>query len=678
MKESKPANKLIHETSPYLLQHAYNPVDWHPWGVEAMEKASRENKLIVVSIGYAACHWCHVMEHESFEDPGVAEIMNRHFVSIKVDREERPDVDHQFMTVLQLMGQQGGWPLNCVALPDGRPIWGGTYFPKEQWKDVLEQLAGLHRESSSKTEEYAQKLAEGIRQHSLLRPEVERTLPSKEETREIVSRWAKQWDRKEGGMAGAPKFPMPVTLDFLLHYGTMAEDGEALEYVELTLVKMARGGIYDQAGGGFARYSVDPRWKIPHFEKMLYDNGQLIGLYSDAFLAFRKPLFRQVTEQTIAFVQRDWVSPEKMFYSAFDADSEGEEGRYYTWKKEELQQIIGGDFELFADYYQVNEKGLWEHGRYILLRSQEPDEFASLHGLDPSLFRDQVSSWNSLLLEARAKRVSPLLDDKLLTSWNALMISGLVKAYRAFGNTGTLDLALGAARYLASRFRTDGGTLYRNYKGGRPSIPAFHIDYALFTEACLDLFEVTMDRQWWQLARDLTTICMDRFLDLSSGMFRFTGGEGGLLISDHLEEQDNVIPSSNGVMAHNLFRLGHLLGERTFLEKAGSMLEKMGGNFDSYPYGFARWGRLLLHTLYPYHELVVTGPDSTQYIKEITGDYLPHTLVAGSSGEEELPLFRNRVDPAKTRIFVCRDNVCRLPVENVNDAKRIYHPEKTE
>ncbi len=675
MSGSKPANALIHETSPYLLQHARNPVNWHPWGEEAMRRAAAEGKLVIVSIGYAACHWCHVMEHESFEDPGVAEIMNRDFISVKVDREERPDVDHLFMTAVQLMGQQGGWPLNCVALPDGRPVWGGTYFPRNQWKDILQQLATLYRDHPEKTEEYAGRLAEGIRQQSLVSPEVSSNLPSREELTDAVGRWAGKWDRNNGGMAGSPKFPMPVNLDFLLHYGKMTGNREALEHVERTLVRMARGGIYDQAGGGFARYSVDPHWKVPHFEKMLYDNGQLTGLYSDAFLEFRNPLFRDVVGQTVAFAEREWVSEEGLFCSSLDADSEGEEGKYYTWTREELQTIIGKDFQRFAEYYRLDSGGLWENGRYILLREEEPADFATKRGLDPSAFREKIQQWNHLLLEVRKQRVPPLLDDKLLTSWNALMISGLVKAHRALRDDRSLDLALGAARHLALRFRSGGRKLYRNYKGGKPAIPAFHIDYALFAEACIDLFEVTMDREWWQLARDLIDLTMEEFLDRESGMFRFSAGGEDFLVSNFTEDQDNVIPSSNSVMATNLFRLGHLLSDSTYLGLAGSMLERMSGSFEQYPHGFARWGRLLLHSLYPFYEVVVTGPNSPELLREMTGEYLPHVLMAGSVSGEELPLFKNRVDREKNRIFVCRDNVCRLPVDNSEDAKRICHTE---
>ena len=672
-KHTRP-NALIHETSPYLLQHAQNPVDWHPWGHEALEKARREEKLIIISIGYSSCHWCHVMERESFEDTGVAALMNEHFVSIKVDREERPDIDTIYMTAVTLLDQRGGWPLNCVALPDGRPIWGGTYFPREQWMDVLRQVHAYYRDNPEKTRQYADELADGIRRHSLFMPVRVAGEPDAEEIHRAVERWSRQFDPENGGHHGAPKFPMPVVLEFLLHYGYMYRNTRILDHVERTLLQMARGGIYDQAGGGFARYSVDPFWKVPHFEKMLYDNAQLIRLYAHAAQAFGRETYARVVRETIGFVSRDLLSPEGAFYSALDADSEGEEGRYYVWEKDELQQLLKEDFDLFAGYYNVNANGLWEKDRYILHRSNDPEGFATANGLETEEFIRKTERWKSILLDARASRSAPGLDDKSLTSWSALMISGLTAAYRALGDEEYLALAVRGARLIRDRNYTPGRELLRTYKEGKSTIPAFHTDYAQLIEASLDLFEAGMEQEWLDLAQDLTGKAMDLFLDRESGMFLFNPSGSEIPVTNTTEIQDNVIPSSNSVMAGNLFRMGHMLTNTEYLELARSMTANMAGKFLQYPHGFAGWGRLLLWQVSPFYELVVTGKDALPTARTLMKDYLPHAIVVATEKEGKIPLFEERIDQSKTRIFVCRDNSCHLPVHSPEDAKTIYHP----
>ena len=666
-------NELIHETSPYLLQHAHNPVNWYPWGEEALRKAREENKLVIVSIGYSSCHWCHVMEHESFEDSTVAQLMNEHFISIKVDREVRPDIDHIYMTAVQLLNQQGGWPLNCIVLPDGKPIWGATYLPKEHWINALEQVLAYYRENPEKTMEYAARLAEGIRQNSVYEVETDSSWSDHEDLHLTFDQWESQLDVEYGGQIGAPKFPMPVNLEFLLHYGYQYSQPKALEYVDLTLTKMARGGIYDQVGGGFARYSVDPIWKVPHFEKMLYDNAQLIGLYANAYQVFGKETYSEVVRQSVKFLKREMTSPEGAFYSALDADSEGEEGKYYIWTRKELEQILGTDFELFAAYYGVNSTGLWEDDKYILYRTSDPDEFVAERGLDYNTFLKKRDDWNHILLKARAERIAPGLDDKSLTSWSSLMISGLIKAYRALDDPEYLELALTSAGLIRDQLWSEEQLLYRNFKDERRSIPGFHIDYALFTEACLDLYEASMDPQWLQLASELTRVTLDRFLDESSGMFLYNAKNSEILISNNVESQDNVIPSSNSVMANNLFRLGHILADRAYVDQSLSMLQQMSGRFEQHPNGFANWGRLLLRHLNPYYEIAVVGSDAVSQLKVLSKEYLPHALLVGASNQSDYPLFKDRFESGKTRIFVCQDNMCQLPVENPEDAKRIYH-----
>ncbi|MEZ4737829.1 MAG: thioredoxin domain-containing protein [Flavobacteriales bacterium] len=409
-------NRLVHESSPYLLQHAHNPVDWYPWGEEAFAKAREENKLLLISIGYSSCHWCHVMERESFENDELAAVMNERFVCIKVDREERPDVDQVYMTAVQLMTGRGGWPLNCFALADGRPVYGGTYFPPQQWEQVLVQLSDTWRQDPQKVSDQAARLHQGIVAQNVVElPEAPDAFDA-EDLDELVDLWSKGFDNVYGGPDKAPKFPLPNNYQFLLRYAFLTDDAQLKQHVALTLDKMALGGINDQVGGGFARYSTDVLWKAPHFEKMLYDNAQLVSLYSQAYQAFKNPLYKATVERTLAFIEREMTSSEGAFYSALDADTEGEEGLYYVWTKDELQTVLGAEYDLAAAYYNVDAAGLWEHGRYILLRREPDAEFAAEFGISEAELATRIAAINSTLLATREKRERPGLDDKSLTS----------------------------------------------------------------------------------------------------------------------------------------------------------------------------------------------------------------------------------------------------------------------
>ena len=587
-------NALIHETSPYLLQHAHNPVNWMPWGEAALKQAREEDKLLLISIGYSACHWCHVMEHESFEDTTVARVMNENYICIKVDREERPDVDQVYMNAVQLMTRHGGWPLNCVALPDGRPVWGGTYFPKEKWLESIQAVADFYRKDPQQMGEYAQQLTAGIRQMDLVPVNTEPADFTMDALDELYTTWSKRFDNKEGGPAKAPKFPLPNNYRFLLRYGHHKEDQKVLEHVELTLRKMAWGGIYDQVGGGFARYSTDLYWKVPHFEKMLYDNAQLVSLYSEAWQAFKEPLYKEVVYQSLEFIEREMTAPEGAFYSALDADSEGEEGKFYIWSKEELKQELGADYDLFAAYYNVNSKGLWEQGHYILLRDKSAADFAGKAGLSPEALREKVTNWQKQLLKVRAKRIRPGLDDKSLTSWNAMMVKGYVDAYQAFDEKEFLDKALTNARFILKHQWQEDGSLYHSYKKGRSTIEGYLEDYAFTIEAFLALHEATFDATWLQHARKLADYVIDHFSDQETGMFFFTSDQGQKLISKSMEVSDNVIPASNSVMAKNLFLLSHYFNEKTYKERSIQMLNNVKEQMPSYGSGYSNWALLML------------------------------------------------------------------------------------
>nr|WP_319509754.1 thioredoxin domain-containing protein [uncultured Draconibacterium sp.] len=663
-------NALIDATSPYLLQHAHNPVNWQAWSEELITKAKAEDKLILVSIGYAACHWCHVMEHESFEDERVAAVMNENFVCIKVDREERPDVDHYYMSAVQLMGQQGGWPLNVIALPDGRPIWGGTYFPKETWVENLKTIAAFYKGKKSKAEEFAAQLQEGIHQVSLM-PEVEEEVPfSRGLLQNGVNGWKRHFDYEEGGRAGAPKFPMPVNLDFLLYYGFVNSDDAVLDFVETTLQKMARGGIYDQVGGGFARYSVDDKWKVPHFEKMLYDNGQLISVYSKAYQHFKNEEFKTVVYETIAFVERELMDESGAFYSSLDADSEGEEGKFYVWRKDELLEVLGEEYNLFADYYNVNGKGFWEHNNYILLRDRSNEAFAEKHGLSLNQLEVKVGKWKYALLKARSKRVRPGLDDKTLTSWNALMLKGVADAYKAFGNEEFLSLAFKNADFIENNLIREDGQLYHSWKNDFTSIDAFLEDYALLIEAFLALYEVSGDEKWLALADKLVEYVFAHFYEKEKRLFYFNRFNADAVIINHFQKEDNVIPAANSVMANNLHRLYLMHGKPEFLETAKKMLQYITPHFTNYPMAYANWGTLLLKLTAPYFEVAVCGINSRLLIDKLQKGFYPHVLWTFAEQESEVALLKDRFDQSRDLIYVCKNGTCNLPVEDVNEAAK--------
>ena len=504
----KKSNALIHETSPYLLQHAYNPVNWKAWNSETLALAMKENKLLIISVGYSACHWCHVMEEESFENDSIAEIMNVNFISIKVDREERPDVDKVYMNAVQLMTGSGGWPLNCIALPDGRPIFGGTYFTKEQWSKVLISISKLYKDSPEKAIAFAENLTKGIQESQLIT--LNKKSPNFEEKDivEAVDLWKTQIDTIYGGFKGAPKFPMPNSLDFLLRYGYQFKDAKVAAYLNNTLTKIAYGGIYDPIAGGFSRYAVDEKWHIPHFEKMLYDNAQLVSIYSKAYIVNKNDLYKEVVIASLNFIKEDLTAENGAFYSSLDADSknklgEKEEGAFYEWTESELQLILGNDFELFKDFYNINSYGFWEKNKYVLIRNSSKTAFAAKHKLSLFALNDKINTWKKTLKTSRNKRSKPNLDDKVLTSWNALMIQGYADAYRAFGNLEYLEMALKNANFIIEKQRRRDGGLNRNFKNGFSTINAYSEDYATIIQAYISLYEVTLDEKWLTTSKEL-------------------------------------------------------------------------------------------------------------------------------------------------------------------------------
>jgi len=655
-------NKLINESSPYLLQHAHNPVDWYPWGEEAFRKAAEKDKPVIISIGYSSCHWCHVMEEESFEDEEVARLMNEKFISIKVDREERPDIDACYMNAVQQITRRGGWPLNAFALPDGRPFYGGTYFPREDWLHILNTLADLYANDREKLVSTAEDVERGIEETALRLLDSRPREISPEDLAGAVREMIRDFDTRLGGVGRAPKFPMPSLYRFLLAYSSLRDEPGIRDFVLLTLDRMASGGIYDQIGGGYARYSTDASWKIPHFEKMLYDNAQLVSLYSDAWRYTRKENYRRVVCQTLEFVEETFTSPEGAFYSALDADSEGEEGAYYVWEEAELKKLLGGDYDFAREYFGIGREGLWEEGKNILLR---PDDGESSESAADG---ETIERIRRALKAARDRRIPPGLDDKALTSWNALMITAYADAWRAFGEPRFLDAAVRGTDHILEEMRRPDGGLYRAWKEGRAYIEAFLEDYAHMTAALITLFEVTGDTRYLDEAEELTGYILRHFYSPGEKLF-YSTPEGDDLITRIIDIQDNVLPSPNAVTARNLFRLYKLTGITRYRELYQDMTGRIRQITLNNAQYFSHWAELLLFELNPFYEVVTAGPNARELSRQLQTEYLPHAVFAFTAVPDETRgLFAGRYSDETTRIYICRDNACLAPVTAVDEA----------
>jgi len=660
-------NHLANSTSPYLLQHANNPVNWYPWGAEALKKAKDENKLILVSIGYSACHWCHVMEHESFEDESVAAVMNEYFVCIKVDREERPDIDQIYMSAVQLMSGRGGWPLNCICLPDQRPIYGGTYFRKNDWTSLLFNLADFYKQKPTEADEYAVKLTEGIKQYESIGFVKEQPDYSKDDVQVIVDNWKKYFDKEEGGMGSSPKFPMPNNWQFLMRYAYLMNDIEIAQAVTLTLKKMALGGIYDHIGGGFARYSVDGQWHVPHFEKMLYDNAQLVSLYSEAFAWKSSQLYKQVVDEIITFIARELTSPEGGFYSALDADSEGVEGKFYTFTKKDIEEILGDDAELFCIYYNITDEGNWEEEHTnVLFKKHKDMTLANQLGLllDDMVGRIEISK--KKVFEVRSHRIRPGLDNKILASWNGLMLKGLCEAYRSFNKSEYLDMALKNAGFILNNLIDEEGRLSRIYQSEDNYLISFLDDYANVIDAFIALYEVTFDESWLEQARKLTDQAIAHYYDPGKGIFYFTSDDDEELIARKSEIMDGVIPASNSVMARNLKKLGLLFDDEEYIEVSAQLLRNIMPHLAKYGSAYSNWATLLLDEIFGIYEVAITGDEAASFRIEIENNYIPNKIILGGT-KGSLPLLRDKFSNT-TQVFICKDKTCSLPVDNINDA----------
>jgi uncharacterized protein YyaL (SSP411 family) len=674
------ANRLINETSPYLLQHAHNPVDWYPWGEEALQRARAENKPILLSIGYSACHWCHVMERESFEDPEIARLMNDNFVNIKVDREERPDLDTIYMEAVQAMSGQGGWPMTVFVTPDGVPFYGGTYFPPT---DRL-GMPGFRRVLTSVGEAYRRAPDEIRRSADQLRSHLGRSLMGHEagalDERVAAAAYqglAASFDARHGGFGGAPKFPQPMNLEFLLCYYKRTGEPHALEMARVTLDHMRRGGIYDQLGGGFHRYSTDDVWLVPHFEKMLYDNALLARVYLEAYQVTGDEEYRQVVEETLGYVLREMTGPEGGFYSAQDADSEGEEGKFFIWTPREIAEVLGpGDAPLVVAYYGVTEQGNFE-GRNILHLARPAEEVAQAHGVSPEKVRAAVERARRLLFAARERRVKPGRDEKVLTAWNGLMLRAFAEAARVLGRADYRATAEKNAAFLLATLRRD-GRLLRTYKDGRARLNGYVEDYAALADGLLALYEVTFEPRWFAEARTLAEEMLRHFWDDAEGGFFNTSDDHEQLISRPKDLFDNAVPAGNSMAVDVLLRLGALTGEGRYAERAERTLQALSGVIPRAPGAFGRLLAALEFLLATPTEVAIAGdpdaPDTQALLAVVNGAYLPSVVTAVTrpgAMEAGVALLEGRamVD-GRAAAYVCHHFACRRPVTTPQDLAR--------
>jgi len=667
------SNRLENETSPYLLQHAHNPVDWFPWGDEALEKAIQENKPILISIGYAACHWCHVMEKESFENEEIAAIMNANFINIKIDREERPDLDNIYMDAVQTMTGSGGWPLNVFLTPEKKPFFGGTYFPpkrafnRSSWPEVLLAVSNAFREKRDEIDKQAESLTAHLLQSNSFGDQrlTSGTDISKEKMHELFQNLMKSADKEWGGFGKAPKFPQTFSIQFLLRYYDVTENRDALNQACLSLDKMIQGGIYDQLGGGFARYSTDNEWLVPHFEKMLYDNALLVSVLAEAYQVTKNERYREVIDQTIGFVKREMMNPLGGFYSALDADSESEEGRFYVWEFDEVVKRVA-NAEIFCQFFDITHGGNWE-GKNILRVKTSATEFARAKNISIEELRSVIENGRSVLFSERQRRIRPALDDKIILSWNALMNVALSKAFAATGNDEYRDLAMINMEFLTAHFRNKSDEYFhRTWKNNQAKNFACLDDYAFLIQALLHLQEITGEVDWIFKARDITEYVMKNFHE-ETDFFVFTDSRQKDLIFRKKEVYDGATPSGNATMANNIYRLSILLNMPEWKKRAERMVSSLSNVIVLYPTSFGVWAMLLAEIVDGIKEVVVVGGGASILAKRILAEYIPHKIfLVSETGKEQLPLLTGKTPIDKPLIYLCREYSCLKPVTEVN------------
>jgi uncharacterized protein YyaL (SSP411 family) len=672
------ANALLHETSPYLLQHAHNPVDWYPWGEEALHKAKEEDKPILLSIGYAACHWCHVMERESFEDPTTAELMNRFFVNIKIDREERPDLDHIYMDAVQAITGSGGWPLNVFLTPDLKPFYGGTYYPprpafnRPSWREVLINMHQAYQQNRNEVVDQANRLITHLQQANLFGRQPASVdglfLPATLDT--LANPLLQQADTEWGGFGNAPKFPQTFSLRTLLRQYHFTGDQRSLHHVELSLDKMIAGGIYDQAGGGFARYSTDIQWKAPHFEKMLYDNALLVILLAETYQVTGKKRYRQVMEQTLEFVERELGNGQGLYFSALDADSEGVEGKFYTWTAEEIELLLGEDADWFSEFYQVVSEGNWE-GVNILWERTGREQLAEKQQWTIEETEGRIADCLHQLMQARSSRIRPLLDDKILMGWNALLNRAFTAAFAATGEEVYRKRAIQNIEQLELLFRQQDGSWQHTGKDGQSRIPAFLDDYAVLIQAYIYLQEITGNSEYLLRAKAIIEWVTEHFVEEETGFFFYTPlGQKDVVVRKK-EVYDGAVPSGNALMAQNLQYLSIVFDRPDWREQCRTLLASMGSAIIRHPGSFGVWAMTLQQEIVGCQEWAIVGHQATQYLGPLLSRFFPNKILqVKETNLLNFPLLSGKNIPEKpgeVLFFQCKEYQCAQPVSSYKE-----------
>ena len=662
-------NKLANEKSLYLKQHATNPVNWYPWGNQALDSAKNSDKLLLISVGYSSCHWCHVMEEESFTDNDVAQVMNSNFVNIKVDREERPDLDEIYMKALVLMTGSGGWPMNIIALPDGTPIWGGTYVPKTQWIQVLNQVSGFYKTRKSDVLEYANSVREGVKKEALVKPSPRNETYSTDLQIELAEKAFKYSDKINGGIGNGQKFPLPSMLNFFLRFSNEYSNQDMKDFVYTTLMKISRGGINDRIDGGFHRYTVDNTWHIPHFEKMLYDNAQLLSIYSNAFKVFKDERFKSELYNIHRFLESKMTGEDNLIYSSISADTNYKdgtksEGDFYVWEAEELKKILKDDFKWVSEYYNINQTGYWENDRYVFYQTISDKEYCEKQGVNLTQFNKKLNRINSLLKIEREKRVHPIIDSKIIFSWNALTIRGLVDSYKTTKDPVFLNKALLINNSLSKKM-IDKNIIQHTSSSAAEVL--FFEDYSYYIDALIGLYEITFDQKHLQFADELVVFSNEKFKE-ESGFYRFSTNQENLFADSLINLQDGVTPSANSVMNFNLFRLGHFNGNKNYLSQSKTMINNVSEVIKERVTDHLLWLNNSHNYSQKFYEIAISGKNALVKANELMEKYLPNTITAASDTETNFYLLKDRYFEDETYIYVCVDNTCKFPVTSVTEA----------
>ena len=663
-------NSLSNEKSLYLKQHSTNPVDWMPWNQNVLRLASNENKLLIISIGYSSCHWCHVMEEETFSNEDAAKIMNSNFINIKVDREERPDIDELYMKSLVLMTGSGGWPMNIIALPDGSPIWGGTYLPKENWINVLTQINELFTNRYDDVLDYSRKLKEGLNPKTIIKNDFKESelLTQIKDASNVAY---ESLDKENGGLRSSQKFHLPSMIDFFLKSGYHFKEKKYLDFVDLTLKNIAYGGINDHIEGGFHRYTVDSIWHIPHFEKMLYDNAQMLSLYPKAYKRSNKKVFKNQIDNIFNFLENNLTNQDGLIFSSISAvteiGSEKVEGDYYVWDKQKIRDLLSKDFDLFQDYFNINGKGLWEKSKYVLKRENDDEYFTKKFNISQKKLETKISQSINILRTSRKNREKPITDKKILTSWNALTIIGLSDAYKSTGDKKYIEKAKNIIEAIEKSLLNDDLILKRSLSISNEGI-FFLEDYSYLISAYINLYQSTFDYTYIDKAEDLTKKTLLLFKADNSSFLKFSSDQS-LLFSDNLfVNQDAVMPSANSVMCKNLFLLSHYTGDRNLSETGKSMLTEISNEMINNSLDYMNWMNVALDYNDSFYEVVISGKKSFEMAQKITEMYLPNILIAASKTDSDKYLLKNRYIKGDNLIYVCVDNTCKFPVNDVKKA----------